>query len=78
MVRLHGSVKEPWKGVNKSYVHPVKDQITIMKKTDNYMPTLLTKLLQLQSILMLNENYSLHKEKVYERNPSYDIFDRLN
>ena len=40
MVRLHGSVKDIWEGINESYV------ITIMKKTDTYMPTLLTKLLQ--------------------------------
>ena len=42
MVRLHGNVKEIWEGVNEGYVHPVKDQITVMKKTDTYMPTLLT------------------------------------
>ena len=78
MVRLHGSVKEIWEGINESYVHPVKDQITIMKKTDTYMPTLLTKLLQSQCIVSLNENNSLHKEKVYERNPSYKIYDRLD
>ena len=43
MVRLHGSVKEIWEGINESYVHPVTYQITIMKKTNTYMPTLLTK-----------------------------------
>ena len=32
MVRLHGSVKEIWEGINESYVHPVTFQITIMKK----------------------------------------------
>ena len=41
-----------------------------MKKTDTKMPTLLTKLLQPQCIVNLNENNSLHQEKVYERNPS--------
>ena len=46
MVALHGSIKKIWEGVNKNYVHPVKEQITAMKKTDTYMPTLLTKLLQ--------------------------------
>ena len=44
MVRLHGSVREIWESINKSYVHPVKDKITVMKNTDTYMPTLLTKL----------------------------------
>ena len=69
MVRLYGSVKEIWKGINGSYVHPVTDQITTIKKTDTYMPTLLTKLLQ------------LYKEKKYQRNPSYklhDILDQVN
>ena len=61
MVRLHGSVKEIRKGMNEKYIHPVKDQITITKKTDSYMPTLLTKLLQSQCIISLNENNSLHK-----------------
>ena len=46
MVRLHGSVKEIWEDVNKSDVHPIKDQIIIMNKTDSCIPTLLTKLLQ--------------------------------
>ena len=55
----------------QSYAHPVKDRITIMKKTDTYMQTLLPKLLQSQCIISLKENYSLHKEKVDERNPSY-------
>ena len=32
IVRLHGSVKEIWEGVNESYLHPVKDQITVMEK----------------------------------------------
>jgi hypothetical protein len=27
MVRLHGSVKEIWEGINESYVHPVTYQI---------------------------------------------------
>ena len=45
MVRLHGSVTEIWEGVNKCYVHLIKDQITVMKKTDTYMPILLTRLL---------------------------------
>ena len=42
IVRLHGSVKDICEGNNESYVHPVKYQITIMKKTDTYMPTSLT------------------------------------
>ena len=41
MVRLHRSIREIWEGVNKSYIHPVKDQVTNMKKTDTYMLTLL-------------------------------------
>ena len=59
-------------------VYSVKNQITIMKITDTYMPTLLTKVLQSQYIVSLNENDSLHKEKVYERNPNYKIYDRLD
>ena len=39
---------------------------------------LLTKLLQYQCIASLNKNNSLHKENVYERNPSYKIYDRLD
>ena len=46
MVRLYGSVKEICEGINESYVHPDKGQITIIKKTDTYMPALLTNLLQ--------------------------------
>ena len=42
MIRLHGSVKEIWRDVNERFVLPVKDQVTIMKKTDANMPTLLT------------------------------------
>ena len=45
MVRLHGSVKEMCNGLNESFVHTVKDQITVMEKTDTHMPTLLIKLL---------------------------------
>ena len=37
LVQLHDSVKEIWEGINKSYVHPVKDQISNMEKTDTYM-----------------------------------------
>ena len=37
MARLHGCIKEIWKGVNESYVHSVKDQIIVMKKTETYM-----------------------------------------
>ena len=37
MARLHESIKERWEGVNKSYVHPVKGKINIMKMTDTYM-----------------------------------------
>ena len=76
MVRLHGSVKEMLVGINKSYVHPVEDQI-IIKKFDTYMPTLLTKLLQLQCIVSLNENNLLHEEKVYERSPSSKMYESL-
>ena len=67
MVRLH-----------VSYIHPVKDQITIMKKTNSYVPILLTKFLQSQCIVRLNENNSLHKEEVHERNPSCKIYDSLD
>ena len=78
MVTLHGSVKEIWEGINESFVHHVKDQIIMMKKTNTYMPTLLTKLLQSQCIVSLSENNSLHEEKVYDKNPSYKIYDRLD
>ena len=70
MVRLHGSAKEIRVGVNESYVHFVEDQITVIKKTDTYITTLLTRLLQSQCIVNLNENNSLHEDKLYERNPS--------
>ena len=56
----------------------IKDQITIMKKTNTYMPKLLTKLLQSQCVESQNENNSLDEEKVYERNPSYKIQQCLN
>ena len=49
-----------------------------MKKTNNYVPTLLTKLLQSQCILILKHNNSLYKEKVYKRNPSYKIYENLD
>ena len=78
MVRLNCSVKETWEGITESYVHPVKDQITIIEKTDTYMPTLLTEFLQSQYIISLNENNSLHKDEVYKRSPSYKIYDRLD
>ena len=67
LVQLHGSVEKTWEGINESYGHPVKDQITIMKKTDTYMPTLLAKLLQSQCIVSLNENNLLYKIKVHEK-----------
>ena len=75
MVRLCDNVKEICEGTYESYVHSVEDKITIMKKTDTYMPTFLTMLLQSQCIECLNENNSLHEEKVYERNSSYKIYD---
>ena len=78
LIQLHGSVKEIWEGVNENYVPPVTDQIPIMKKTDTYIPTLLTKLLQSQCIVSLNENNSFHNEKVYERIPIYKIYDSLD
>ena len=78
MVRLHKSFKEIWECVNESYVHPVKDQITVMKKTNTYMPTLLMKLLQSQCVVHSNENSSLHEKKVHERNPSYKIKESLD
>ena len=37
-----------------------------------------TKLLQLQCIVSLNENNSLHEEKVYERYPSNKICESLD
>ena len=49
-VRLHGSVIEIWEGVNESYVHPVRDEITVTKKMDTYT------LLQSQCIVQLNES----------------------
>ena len=55
MVLLYGSVKEIWESVDESYVLPAKDQITIRRKTDTYMSTLLTKLLQSQFIVNLND-----------------------
>ena len=55
-VRLHGSVKERWGAVDESYLHRVKDQITVINKSYTYMPTLLTKLLQPQYIVSLNMN----------------------
>ena len=38
-----GSVNKLWEVVNESYVHSVKDQIKVMKKTDIYMPTFFTR-----------------------------------
>ena len=49
-----------------------------MKKTDNYMQPLLMKLLQSQCIVNMSEKNSLHAEKVYERNPSYKIYESLD
>ena len=66
MVRWHGSVKEIWESINESYVYPVKDQITIMKKIETNMSILLTKLHQSQFIVSLNGNNSLHEKKGYE------------
>ena len=42
------------------------------------MPTLLTKFLQSQCIVSLNENNSFYEEKVYEKKTSYKIYDSLD
>ena len=70
MIRLHGSKKEIWEGVNESYVHLVNDYITVIKKSDTYVQTLLAKILQSKCIVHSNENNSLHENKVYEKNTS--------
>ena len=49
-----------------------------MKKNYTYIPTLLTKLLRIQCIASFSESNLLHKEKIYERNPSYKIYNRLD
>ena len=73
--KMRWKYQKKWEGVNESYIHPVTDQITVLKKTYTYMPILLTKLFQSLCIVHLNENNLLQEVRVYEQNPSYKIYE---
>jgi hypothetical protein len=56
-----------WEDENKSYIQNIKREISTMKHNENYLKTILTKMLRTAVLDSFNKDISFSKTKKYSR-----------
>ena len=74
LIDKHGSVKELWEGEREKYIKYVKKQMHSMTNHDNYLVSVLQKLLRFNCLDQLMENNQYHHAKLYERTSEFKIY----
>jgi NAD+--asparagine ADP-ribosyltransferase len=63
MIEQSGSLRHCWEGQNESYIQNVKREISTMKHNENYLKTILIKILKTEILDYFNKDNPFSKAK---------------
>ena len=76
MIEHSGSMRHCWEGDNESYIQNVKREISTMKHNEQYLKTILTKMLRTKVFDHLNTDNPFSKAKKYSRTSHVRIYNK--
>jgi hypothetical protein len=76
MIEESGSMRHCWEGENESYIQNVKREISTMKHTEQYLKTILTKILRTDVLASFNKDNPFSKAKKYSRTSHVRIYNK--
>jgi hypothetical protein len=76
MIKETGSMRHCWEGENESYIQNFKREVSTMKHTEQYLKTILTKMLRTDVLDSFNETNPFSKAKKYSRTSHVRIYSR--
>jgi hypothetical protein len=74
MIEESGSMRNCFKGENESYIQNIKREISTVKHTEQYLQTILTKMLRMNDLNSFNENNPIAQTKKYARTSHVRIY----
>ena len=76
MIEESGSMRNCFEGENESYIQNIKREISTMKHTEQYLQTILTKMLRMNVLNSFNENNPMAQTKKYARTSHVRIYKK--
>lgn len=76
MIEQSGSLRHCWEGENESYIQNVKREISTMKHNENYLKTILIKILKTEILDYFNKDNPFSKAKKYSRTSHVRIYNK--
>jgi hypothetical protein len=76
MIEQSGHMKNCWEGENESYIQNVKKEISTMKHTEQYLKTILTKMLKTDVLAFFNKDNPFSNGKKYSRTSHVRIYNK--
>ena len=74
MINYHGDMRDTWEGGDESYIQNIKRELTTMRHTDQFLVTILRKLLCTAVFSELNENNPHSNRKKYARTQNFKVY----
>ena len=80
VIRIFASMKEYWEGDHEKFIQFIKRELTTMRHTDQFLVTLLEKVLRTSTLDQLNEDnhYSQRARAIYTRTDKLRIYKASN
>ncbi len=76
MIKETRSMRHCWEGENESYIQNFKREVSTMKHTEQYLKTILTKMLRTDVLDSFNETNPFSRAKKYSRTSHVRIYSR--
>ena len=76
MIEESGSMRNCFEGENESYIQNIKREISTMKHAEQYLQTILTKMLRMNVLNSLNEKNSITQTKKNDRTSRVRIYKK--
>lgn len=76
MIEQSGCMSNCWEGENESYIQNVKREISTMKHNEQYLKTILTKMLRTDVLDSFNKENPFSKAKKYSRTSHVRIYNK--
>ena len=76
MIEESGSMRKCFEGENERYIQNIKREISTMKHTEQYLQTILNKLLRMNVLNLFNKNNPITQTKNYARTSNLRIYKK--
>ena len=76
MIEQSGHMRSCWEGENQSYIQNIKREISTMKHTEQYLKTILTKMLTTNVLAFFNKDNPFSNAKKYSRTSHVRIYNK--